>query len=266
MFPRLFYFLLLVWAGIFAMSSTAPAGAPQPPATLRAAPATSGSNAILEPISLHSANIDSNEFLAPMKPDPKAGPPIQLDVTVEVYEFTKLQAFSVQKAFAEGTDSERKTILLKIRDGWYPGSVTSVAFGERSCETGQTSEVSSIQEYRYPTEFNDDKSGMAIPTGFETRNLGTMMLLNVSPPGEDGGYLAGVQINTVGLESTAHYSASKADSQGSITQPIFTTERIITNLRLTPGVPKLVGAYAPFSDDTVKSVLRLVFVTIQPDR
>jgi hypothetical protein len=248
------------------MPSAAPAAPPQPAPVTGTAAVSSGSNVTPDLFGLWTSS-NSNKFWAQVnEPAAKAAPPIQVNASVEIYELTKPQAFSIQDAFAGGSDTERKNILLKLRDGVFPKAARTIGLAQRACETGQTSDVSCIREYRYPTEFDTDKSGMAIPTAFETRNLGWGMSLNVSEPGKDGDYSVVIEVDTVALESTAHYSASKADVKGGITQPIFTNEQIMTRVRMMPGIPKLVGMYSPFKDDKTGDVLRLVFVTVQPDK
>ena len=65
---------------------------------------------------------------------------------------------------------------------------------------------------------------------------------------------------------TQRYSASKTDQPGSIEQPVFTTQKISTRFQLVSGVSKLISVYAPYKDEKAPAVLRLVFVTIRPDR
>ncbi len=217
------------------------------------------------PVSLRSP--DNIPFNTPLDPSNhlEAADTKQVSASVEVYELPKTEAFALQKAFADAPDAGRVDILTKLRNGLSPADVKTIAFGQRACETGQISLVSSIKEYRYPTEF-DNAGGQAFASAFETRNLGCTMELNISPPDKDGTYSTGIKVSTVDLAATDRYHASNTDIVGTITQPIFTSEKINTQVRLTFGIPKLLATYSPARDGAAGNVLRLVFVTVQPDR
>ena len=206
----------------------------------------------------------------------------QVNASVEIYELSQPQAFAVQKTFAGGSNEERSTRLLNLRKGTSANGIKTIAVGQRSCLTGESSQVSSLKEYRYPTEF-DVRSGFSVPSAFECRNIGCTMALTVSAD-KEGFYSVKTDISNVSLINTSHYSASKADQRGSIEQPNFANEQIKTQIRLTAGVPKLVGTYSPFKDDsrqgslkdpankaegkndTTSNVLRLVFVTVELEK
>jgi len=218
----------------------------------------------------------------------EAEPPTQVNATVEIYELGQSQAFAVEKLFTDGTNDARNKMLLALRQGTSTNGIKTVAVGERSCQIGQSSQVSSIKEYRYPTEF-DNKKDFVVPTAFETRNTGCIMTLTVSAVDKDGFYPVTTDIRNVTLLNTSHYSASQTDRAGSITQPIFTTEEVKTQVQLLPGAPKLVATYSPVKDDMAQSapkdsnahspfhkdtkssdntsnVLRLVFITVQIEK
>jgi hypothetical protein len=195
----------------------------------------------------------------------------------------------VQKAFSQGTDAERTNIIQNLRKGGngVPG-VKTVAVGEASCQARRPAQVNSIEEYKYPVEF-DPRGGTAVPTAFETRNIGVTTALTIANPGADGSYSVDMDTRDVVLNKTDHYKVSATDQNGSMPQPIFTTGEVKTRIDLMPGVTKLVGSYSPYKDTNAPArlkddagdvfvktdstsaapditVLRLVFVTVQPEK
>jgi hypothetical protein len=228
-------------------------------------------------------------FIGLTSPCAKADEPAQVNATVEIYELPQSQAFGVQKAFSQGTDTERTNIILNLRKGVTSvAGIKTVAVSQSSCQVGRSSQVKSVEAYRFPAEF-DMQNGFAVPTAFEVRDIGCTTSLTVSAPGSDGSYAVDTDTRDVVLNSTAHYSTSKADQQGSLPQPIFTTGEVKTRVHLMPSVTTLVGSYAPykndagtassgddttdspFKNDTAKAapannVLRMVFITIEPQK
>jgi hypothetical protein len=132
-----------------------------------------------------------------------------------------------------------------------------------ACETGNISQVHSIKEYRYPTEFEPDKSGLAVPTAFETRNEGCDTSLKISLMAKQGSYSVDAAVTATVLENTVHYAASKTDTKGSITQPIFTDVRIRSQVQMTIGTTKLLGMETPYKEKEESDLLWVAFLSLE---
>jgi hypothetical protein len=213
----------------------------------------------------------------------KADPSPQVSASVEIFELTQPLAVAVQKVFTAGTDIERTNLLSNVRKATAANGVKTIAVGQRTCRIGQPSEVNSTTGYQFPVEF-EPRGDFAYPTAFETRTIGCTMAMTVSAGGKEGAYSVETDFHDIVVSGTAHYQASKADQRGSWAIPKFTTHQIKTQIDLTAGVPKLVGAYtpaetdsndaparygldnSPAKNDPPNNVRRMVFVTVEPEK
>jgi hypothetical protein len=146
---------------------------------------------------------------------------------------------------------------------------TLEAWPEVTMHSGLRSVCESITEQRYPIGYEDPtaaiapdgkidseltaaqkaliqlrKSGLAVPTTFETRNTGATLEVEavVSPDGSSVGLQFAPQL--VRLESMRPFEAGVSDkgTKMTIEQPIFSTAKVNTSLSLRDGERRLIYA------------------------
>ena len=195
---------------------------------------------------------------------PAAEPPLQVDVSIEIYELPQAKAVVWQKAFEDGSEQERQKFLADLRAKAIEGART-IGVGQRVCTLNNSSTVETVELYRYPTEFTT-KDGFASPSAFEVNKVGCTMTVEVTSTEQSDTFAVDTNIRDVALLTTQHYAASKTDQPGSIEQPVFASQTVVTRFRAISGVSKLVSVYSPHKDDKSLDALRLVFVTVRPDR
>ena len=97
--------------------------------------------------------------------------------------------------------------------------------------------------------------------------MGNSIQLKVSSGEKDGSFSIETRIQTVEFDGNVTFALSKAEPKGGFEQPFFLTGGITTQLKVTAGVPKLVGTYSPYKQDNkTGNVVRLVFLTIRPEK
>lgn len=190
--------------------------------------------------------------------------PAQFSATAEIYELPQAEAVAWQEKYDLAPGPDRRQMVRALRAG---GSdvVKTVGFARRVCVADKPSTVETVEEYRYPTHFVA-KDGFAVPSDFEITKLGCTMTLKVSASKSGPLLDVDADIHDVSLFDTQHYAASKIDQPGSIAQPDFSRHAVSTHFQLTANEPKLVGVYSPYHDEKAAPVLRLVFVTVGPER
>jgi hypothetical protein len=130
---------------------------------------------------------------------------------------------------------------------------------------GQRSVVESIVEQRYPTEFEPPphllpapnpsnppsaaKNGNLIsdsagePTAFETRNVGTTLEVEATVLEDERTILLNLVPQHVSLRKFENFATGKDRDATPINQPIFTTSKITTAVKVTSGQRLLLSVY-----------------------
>lgn len=194
----------------------------------------------------------------------RAEPPSQVNATVEIYELPQPEAITWQEKYEKASDAERQKLIHDLRVENF-GEVKTIGFAHRLCTVNESSTVETVEMYHYPTHF-ETKDGFASPSDFEMNKIGCTMTLKVAAAKDENRFAVDTNIRDVALLATQRYPASKTDQPGSIEQPAFAFHSITTRFQLAANVPKLVSVYSPYRDDKSAHVLRLVFVTVGPDR
>jgi Flp pilus assembly secretin CpaC len=148
-------------------------------------------------------------------------------------------------------------------------------------KSGQKAKVETVRELRYPTEFNPskDEPGRFVPTAFETRNVGVTLEvegiiqddyidLRIAPKIVNFlGFIDYAGHKGTGLASGLHPMAEllkRRLTEGGIWQPVFSSQEVTTNVRLTSGLTILVGGLPldpAMKDVDVGSPRTVIFIT-----
>jgi hypothetical protein len=166
--------------------------------------------------------------------------------------------------------------LRRIRDLEARKRITVIAQPKLTTVSGNTAQVKSVEEFRYPTEFcfvpPSDTNAPApatqprtlVPGGFETREIGT--LLNVTPTlGPDG---RTINLTLVPEISTLAEPARKIEVSypgGKVTveQPRFRSQQITTTVQMWSGTTILMGVADPVQgEDDRQITLMLLTATV----
>ena len=123
------------------------------------------------------------------------------------------------------------------------------------CLDGERSVVESIVEERYPTEYEPPTAGNPIkpnfvsdspaPTAFETRNVGTTLEAESTVLDDGRTLLLNLVPQHVALRKFENFATARDKDGGSsgISQPIFTTSKITTAVKVGNGQRLLLSAY-----------------------
>lgn len=205
-------------------------------------------------------------------------------VTVEV-RFLQLPRTLAEDLFAddEGLSKAciiKEKVLKRITQLGRQGKITELAQPKLTTVSGNTAQVKSVKEFRYPTEFNVLGSGSITnkpstaggaytavvpyePGAFETREVG--YLLNVTP--------------TIGLDDTTinltlvpeissvapkmrQYTVSVPTGKVTVEQPEFGSYQTTTTVLLKSGQTMLLAVMDPVAEDGKLTQNNVVFVLL----
>ena len=136
-----------------------------------------------------------------------------------------------------------------------------------SCKSGNRAVTESIDELRYPTEFDPaGKAGeISFPTAWETRNTGDTLEIE-TVLGPDG---KGIDVNlvpqTVRFDGFRDWQAEAAAAP--VGQPQFRTEKVTTSMPLQSGRPAILTTATPAAADGPgdgQIRIRALRITAQP--
>jgi hypothetical protein len=172
----------------------------------------------------------------------------QVSLLTQVLDLSPALALQFVKKFGEAAPDQHAAILAELikrstaqDDPQHPRAISVPAITVRH---GERATVETIREYRYPTEFSNE-NGLAIPTAFETRNIGTTVEVQPRRAADGKTWEVTSVFQLVHLAETKIYGAGQFAAE----QPIFSTRKLSATVTLTPGVPQFVGIVGP--DPTV---------------
>ena len=129
---------------------------------------------------------------------------------------------------------------------------TSLVMGK----SGQRSKVESIREVFYPSQYNEDKGGLPVPTAFEKRNQGTTS--EVDPVlGLEGRIDLNFAPERVSYSGENPPREENGSEDGDIRWPLFRSQRVTSQVNLAPEEWALIGCEA--SLDGEDSLQTLIF-------
>jgi len=168
-------------------------------------------------------------------------------------------------------------VLKRIRELVRRKEITVIAQPKVTTVSGNTAQVKSVEEFRYPTEFTpvttastnsstQATTGTAIlvPGGFETRELGT--LLNVTPTlGPDGQTINLTLVPEISAkgEPANRIETTTPDGKVAVEQPRFRSRQVTTTVQMLSGTTMLLGVADPIEgEDRDQIVLILLTATV----
>lgn len=217
-----------------------------PVTEIAAAPAHTalpGPEVVIESYFIEVTNGALDEFLSPALTENSASQKLSI-----------LSQERVQKLLAAG--SQKKDIDL----------LTAPRITTRS---GQRAVIEIIREFRYPTEFTNEKAGEITPAKFETRNTG--VTLGITPTATKDGwidldvqpsvveffgfinYMGGRSQPESGEDALSGFLSTNPKTEQVVNQPVFNTRRFTTSVSVRPGQTVLLGGLGGTDYQTVKS-------------
>lgn len=169
-------------------------------------------------------------------------------------------------------------ILRRIRELEDQKKITVLAQPKVVTVSGNTAQVKSVEEFRYPTEYgiaparvttnspnrtNTMENIVLVPGGFETRELGT--LLNVTPTvGPDGQIINLTLVPELStLRSPHRIEVSYPGGKTEVEQPRFRSRQVTTTVQMLSGTTILIAVADPIEgEDAEQIVLMLITATV----
>lgn len=164
----------------------------------------------------------------------------QCVITVEAYALDRSDAAAVLDTERGGAARYRRVLDLAKA-----GKARLQILEGLTTKGGQRAVIESIDEVRYPTEFSPPETakGQAMPTAWETRNVGDALELEpvIAPNGRT------CDINLVPQHNQLAEFRDMPDVAGAllISQPIFNTQKITTSTTVADGEPHYLGTMNP---------------------
>lgn len=168
-------------------------------------------------------------------------------------------------------------VLRRIRELVRQKEITVLAQPKVTTVSGNTAQVKSVEEFRYPTEFTvtptastnatsktTTESAILVPSGFETRELGTLLnvTLTLGPDGQTINLTLVPEISTKG-EPSSKIEVATPNGKVAVEQPRFRSRQITTTIQILSGSTILLGVADPIeSEDRDQIVLVLLTATV----
>jgi len=208
---------------------------------------------------LFSPTVAQSDPLEPSADNIEADLPKHIRIQVEYIEMTHQQMTAL---LADPKVSKNDTLLRQQVTKLIEQNKAKIVETQMMiCRSGEKATIESIREFIYPTEYdppefvcgsdknklkNRDTSALPLPTAFETRNLGSTLI--VEPViGVNDKYID----LTLSPEIVYHignidWSTHKNEhGESNVTMPLIYTLRINTSLTLDDNTPCLAGCYTP---------------------
>jgi hypothetical protein len=164
----------------------------------------------------------------------------QCVITLETYAMDRSEAAAILDA--ERGSAARYRRVLELTKA---GKARLEILENLTTKSGQRAVIESIDEVRYPTEFNPPETakGLAAPTAWETRNVGdTFELEPVIGP---DGTLCDINLVPQHVSLTEFRDLPELAGALLTSQPIFSTQKITTSTEVTSGEPHYLGTMTP---------------------
>ncbi len=163
----------------------------------------------------------------------------------------------------KGDDDAR---YRRVSEWMTAGRSKLTTFTALTTRLGQRSKVESIDEVRYPTEFDSPHSvdDIASPTTYEVKNAGETFETELS--GYDDGQTvdANVAPSSVTLLKFADQLAEPAKPNSAISQPVFSGRSLLTSVALQLNHPRQIGTLSRASDGGgIPAEVRIAFLTVR---
>jgi hypothetical protein len=177
-----------------------------------------------------------------------------VEIDVQFVRLSQDLALPLLQRFMSGKPDQVEAACKQLDGMIARKEATLIAWPRIVCLDGQRSVVESIVEQRYPTEFDPPASSFLAPekskpvsdsigepTAFETRNTGTTLEAEATVLDDERTILLNLVPQHVALRKFENF-ATGVDS-GTISQPIFTTSKITTAVKIASGQRLLLSTY-----------------------
>jgi len=168
-----------------------------------------------------------------------------VELDVQIVELSQDLALPLLARLMSGKPDQVEGACKQIDAMIARKEATLLAWPRIVCLDGQRSVVESIVEHRYPTEFDLPESGSsdaklikggtAEPTAFETRNVGTTLEAQATVLDDGRTLFVDVVPQHVALRKFEDFATAKNGKTAVINQPIFTTSKITTAVKVSSG-------------------------------
>jgi len=161
-------------------------------------------------------------------------------VVLEVYALEKNDALGV----IEG-ETGNGARYHRTRELASAGKARLETLTALSTKSGQRAVSESIDEVRYPTEFNPpaDEKSIAAPSAWETRSAGDT--LEIEPVLSADGQTCDVNLVPQHIRLTGLRDIPAGAGAAPVSQPIFDCQKLLTSASLPSGAPLFLGTYTP---------------------
>jgi hypothetical protein len=170
-----------------------------------------------------------------------------VELDVQMVELAQDRALQLLPQFMSGKPEQVNAACKQINEMIARKEATLLGWPRIVCLDGQRSVVESIVEQRYPTEFDPPVSGPSgsslvkdragEPSAFETRNVGITLEAETTVLDDGRSILVNIVPQHVVLRKFEDFASAK-DKDGKhavISQPIFTTSKITTAVKVANG-------------------------------
>jgi hypothetical protein len=164
----------------------------------------------------------------------------QCVITYEVYALDRDEAAALLES--ERGSAARYRHLLELAKA---GKARLEMLESLTTKSGQRAIIESIDEVRYPVEFNppENAKGIATPTAWETRNVGDTF--EVEPVIMPDGKTCYLNIVPQRVSLAAFRDLPELPGTLLTSQPIFNTQKITTSTSVVDGEPHYLGTMSP---------------------